>query len=164
MAVVAGCILRARRIFCISGQFDLSNRLTESDARRFKYNNPEYFNIVELIKENNVPVYYFCPVNCPHDYDSYTRVKDIKTVRCFLFPDKVHAATVYPFNFPDLLYLTNERLDKLQGYYDGKLINKNEFLLRTISVAGMIEFVRRFWKSRLNVKHLKDLWDVKGSR
>lgn len=162
MATVVGCSLKAKRVFCISGQFDLTNRLSETDTEVFLKNNRKYFSIVELIEKNEeVPIYYFCPINCGHDYDSYTKVKDIKNVRCFLFPDKVHAATVYPFNFPDLLYLTNERLDKLQRKYAGKLIDKREFLFRTMTFSGWREFLRRFVKSRMNIENLKSLWDVK---
>lgn len=163
MAVIAGCKLQAKRIFCISGQFDLNKHLTEENLNVFRNINPEYCRIDDLIASyNNIPVYYFCPINCKHDYANYTLVKNIENVKCFLFPDKIHAATVYPFNFPDLLYLSNERLDKLEKHYRGNTINKNAFLLRTMSLTGFLEFCRRLWKSKLNIGYLKKLWDVKN--
>ena len=163
MAVIAGCKLQAKRIFCISGQFDLNKHLTEENLHAFRSINPQYCKIDDMIaSHNNIPVYYFCPINCGHDYENYTLVKNIENVMCFLFPDKKHAATVYPFNFPDLLCLSNERLNKLEKHYRGKTINKNEFLLRTMSLMGFFEFFRRLWKSKLNIGYLKELWDVKN--
>lgn len=163
MAVITGCKLQAKRVFCISGQFDLNRHLTEEKLHAFQSVNPEYCRIDDMIaSHNNIPVYYFCPVNCKHDYENYSLVKDLENVRCFLFPDKIHAATVYPFNFPDLLCLSNERLDKLEKHYHGKTINKNDFLLRTMSLTGFLEFCRRLWKSKLNIGYLKESWNVKN--
>ena len=161
MAAIAGCKLQAKRVFCISGQFDLNKHLTEKNMSVFRNINPEYCRIDDLIaSHNNIPVYYFCPINCSHDYENYKLVKNIENVMCFLFPDKIHAATVYPFNFPDLLCLSNERLNILEKHYHGKTINKNDFLLRTMSLMGFIEFCRRLWKSKLNIEYLKELWNV----
>lgn len=162
MAVIAGCELNAKRVFCISGQFDLNKHLAEEKLAAFRCKNSKYSQIVDLIKAHTeVLVYYFCPINCSHDFENYNLVKDISSVRCFLFPDKVHAATVYPFNYPDILTLSNKKLDKLYKSYYGKIINKNTFLLRTFSWKGIVEFMRRLCKSKLNVGRLKACWDVK---
>lgn len=159
MAVIAGCKLRAKRVFCISGQFDLTKCLSEEKLRAFQSVNPKYCKIDDLIaSHNNIPVYYFCPINCKHDYEDYILVKNIENVKCFLFPDEVHAATVYPINYPDLLCLSNERLNKLEKHYHEKTINKNDFLLRTMSLKGFLEFCWRLWNSKLNIGNLKELW------
>lgn len=163
MATIIGCVLKAKRAFCISGQFDLNYHLTDEEMIIFKKKNRNYVNLVKLMEENSdVPVYYLCPINCPHDYDNYIRVKDIPNVKSFLFPDKVHAATVYPFNFPDLLYLSNERLDLLHQNYEGQLIDKKKLLLKTMTLKGWIEFFGRFFKSKMSIAHFKNMWDVKN--
>lgn len=163
MAVIAGCLLEAERIFCISGQFDLKDYLTEKELQEFKAINREYYNIVNLIEKSvNIPIYYFCPVNCESDYFNYQLVKKCRNVRSFLFPDKVHAATVYPFNFPDIICLSKERLDYLAKGYSEHLIDKRKFLLQTISCRGGIEILRRIFTSKFSIKRLKQLWDVKG--
>lgn len=162
MAVIAGCRLKAQKVFCISGQFDLNGHLTEADLKEFAVANKNYINIVDLVKSSaDVPIYYFVPINCDHDRLNYELVKDIKNVRCFLFPDKLHAATVYPFNFPDLLCLSNERLDELALRYHGRMINKKRFLIQTITFSGMWEFVRRMFQSKFSINRMKKLWDVK---
>lgn len=162
MAVIAGCELHAKRVFCISGQFDLNKHLKTDNLSVFRHKNPKYCQLVDLIiNHDDIPIYYFCPVNCSHDFENYKLVQNIKNVKCFLFPDKKHAATVYPFNFPDLLCLSNKKLNKLEEHYHEKTINKNIFLLRTISWKGTFEFVKRAWHSKLNMENLKALWDVK---
>ena len=45
MAVIAGCILNAKRVFSISGQFDLINKLSKKDEEIFKRNNCKYFQL-----------------------------------------------------------------------------------------------------------------------
>lgn len=163
MAAITGCLLQAKRVFCISGQFDLNKHLKEEKLQMFRKINPEYCRIDDLIaKNNNVPIYYFCPIKCEQDYDNYKLVKDIGNVKCFLFPHEKHASTVYSFNFPDLLSLSNEKLNKLERHYYGKTINRNEILLRTMSFNGYWEFARRLCRSKLNIKYLKELWDIKN--
>lgn len=162
MAVLVGCRIKARKVFCISGQFDLKNHLTEEELKEFIVSNGEYVSIIDLVTSNNdVPIYFFCPINCWHDRANYDLVKDIKSVRCFLFPDKIHAATVYPFNFPDMLWLSNERLDKLAIKYQGKLVNKKIFLMQTMTLRGWWKLIVRMYKSRFNLDKLKESLDVK---
>lgn len=163
MAVIAGCLLNAQKVFCISGQFDLSGHLTQERLKEFiKINGDRYADTVDLIKaSSNVPIYYFVPVNCNHDYLNYKLVKNISNVRCFCFPDKLHAATVYPFNFPDILYSSNKKLDALALKYNHKIINKRIFLLQTMTFQGMWEFFKRIFKSKFSVRRMKQAWDIK---
>lgn len=159
MAVAAGCKLSAKRVFCISGQFSLEHRMSADDLALFRKINKNYTNVVELVANSkDVPVYYLVPINCGHDREQYELVEN---VRCFLFPDKVHAATVYPFNFPDLLYLSEMRLDKLALIYQGKMINKKVFLLRTMSLQGLLEFIKRACAVKFRIWRMKESWDVK---
>ena len=163
MAVISAVALGAKRAFCFSGQFDIAERLQESDLMYCKSldEKKKYINIVNLIKQNpSIPIYYFCPIGCQHDYDNYMRIKDIKSVRAFLFPDKVHAATVYPFNFPDLIFKTNIKLDKLNKLYLNQTINKKIFYIKTVTVRGFFTLVVYIWRTRFRIELLKKKWDV----
>lgn len=164
MAVICGCRLKAKRAFSISGQFDLALQLPEETLRIFKENNEQYVCITDLIDRNgNVPIYYLCPQNCAADYEQLQLVKEKSSVRCFLFPDRAHAATVYPFNFPDLLCLSNEKLDKLEKHYHGKNIDKKFFLLRTLSFRGAVNVIKRGFKSKFSINNMKKMWDIAGN-
>jgi len=167
MSVICGIRLNAYKIFNISGQYVLGTRIPEV-YEEFVSINPSYGSTVDLIRQyNNDPhddksdIYYFCPVGCDHDREQYEHVKDIPCIRAFLFPDKIHAATVFPFNFPDLLMLSRDKLDRLCRRYEGRLIDKKDFLLRTMSPAGWTEFIRRACRSRLKISNMKKIWDVK---
>ena len=141
-------------MFCFSGQFDLNKSLNPEDVATFRIKNPQYNQIVDLIAaHNDVPIYYFCPIDCEQDYECYKLIQHINNVKCFLFLDKIYAATVYPFNYPDLFCLSNEKLDKLEKHYYKKIINKNLFLLHTITFSGIWEFGKRLWKSKLMSAH-----------
>lgn len=163
MAVISAMALEAKRAFCFSGQFDIAERLQESDLINCKSDDEKrkYINIVDLVRKNQLlPVYYFCPIGCQHDYDNYMRIKNLENVRSFLFPDKIHAATVYPFNFPDLLFKTNNRLDKLNKLYLGQTINKNIFYIKTVTIRGFFTLVAYIWRTRFRIELLRKKWDV----
>ena len=167
MSVITGMALGAYKIYNISGQYSLKERIPQF-YDEFVRINPRYGRIVDMVKEyscsddsDQASIYYFCPIGCDHDREQYNMVKDFTCVKTFLFPDKIHASTVYPFNFPDLLTLSVEKMERLFRKYNGKVINKNEFLLRTMTVGGAIEFIGRALKTKFNVSGMKKDWDVK---
>ena len=167
MSVICGIKLRAFKIFNISGQYDLSIHIPEV-FEEFVEINPSYGSTVDPIRwydalndPGKSDIYYFCPIGCGHDKEQYEKVKDISCIKTFLFPDKIHASTIYPFNFPDLLMISRSKLDRLYGLYEGKLIDKKGFLLRTMSLSGWAEFIKRACKSHLNIGNMKRVWDVK---
>ncbi len=167
MAMIAGMALHAHKIYNISGQYFLKPRIPDL-YDEFCVINPEYGDIIHLVREydsadieDKSDIFYFCPIGCDHDRQQYEQVKDISCVKVFLFPDKKHAATVYPFNFPDLLMMSERKLGRLCNRYNGRMINKKEFLFRTMTFRGWGEFAKRAMRSRFRVSLLKDAWDVK---
>ncbi len=163
MAVISAIALGAKRAFSFSGQFDIIGHLQESDLTYCKgiEEKKKYIDIVDLVKNNpSTPIYYFCPIGCKHDCDNYMRVKDILNVKSFIFPDKIHASTVYTFNFPDLLFKKNIQLDKLNKQYLGQVINKNIFYIKTVTVRGFLTFIAYIWRTRFRIELLKMKWDV----
>ena len=167
MAMITGMALHAYKIYNISGQYFLKPRIPDL-YDEFCRINPEYGDIVPLVKEYDKAsfeqkgnIYYFCPIGCDHDRQQYERVMDIGCIRTFLFPDKKHAATVYPFSFPDLLMMSKGRLERLYCRYHGRTIDKKRFLLQTMTLRGWMEFIRRMMRSRFRMSSLKSAWDVK---
>lgn len=167
MSVIVGIALCAYNIFNISGPYSLKERIPQY-YDEFVQVNPKYGSIVNLVKEydrsdiyDKAGIYYFCPIGCDHDLEQYNMVKDIECVRAFLFPDKIHAATVYPFSFPDILTSSRKKMERLYRRYKGKVINKKAFLFRTMTMCGVMEFIRRALKTKFNVSGMKKEWDVK---
>ena len=161
LATICAIKLRAERAFCISGQFDIQSRLQDVNEDMLSLDKKKYLNIQWLLEENeNIPIYYFCPIGCAHDWDNYQLVKNDKNVKTFMFPDKVHAATVYPFNFPDILFKSNQKMDKLFCHYESKVINKNEFYVRTVTFNGLFIFIKHIITTRFDLRKLKKNWEV----
>ena len=113
-----------------------------------------------LKEKKSIPIYYLCPFNCNHDRMNYYLVKGEENVKSFLFPSFKHAATIYPFNFPDFIYLSNRSLDQLEKKFRGKMIDKKIFLLYTISVKGLVSIIFRSGKFFLNNLELRKKWEV----
>lgn len=159
MATIAGCALSADRIYNISGQYDLT---IKKSAYILTEENKNYLSLIELVENSqSVPIYYFCPIGCKHDREQYEAVKNLKNVKAFLFPDKLHAATVFPFNFPDIILKTNSEMEKLYNAYKGIIINKWEFMVRSMSLHGYWSVIKRYIVARFSIKKLKKMWDIK---
>ena len=163
LASICAIKIKAKCAYTFSGQFDIWERIMEEDRRycRDKFGNYKYMNISTMIQDNpDIPIYYFCPIGCDHDYDNYQRVKGIHNVYCFLFPDKKHAATVYPFNFPDLLFTSNKKMERLYARYKGQMINKKYFYLRTVTVRGLLTLIHYLKISGFDISRLRRKWDI----
>lgn len=121
----------------------------------------KYLSIQWLLKGNQeIPIFYFCPIGCEHDWKNYQLVQYDKNVKTFMFPDKIHAATVYPFNFPDVLSKSNQEMEELALRYEGRIINKNEFYLRTVSLRGLLFIINHIIHTRFSIKSLKKKWET----
>lgn len=163
LAVICAALLNAKRAFSFSGQFNIENHLQETDLLlcRQDAKREKYLDIMWLLKRYpHVPIYYFCPIGCEHDFLNYQMVKGQENVRSFLFQEKKHAATVYPFNFPDLLLKSNECLDALFHHYQGKAISKKQFFRKTVTVKGFFRLVRHTCKMKFRISILKEKWTV----
>lgn len=163
LATICAIKLNAKRAFNFSGQYDIWERLDETTKKYCvsKYGNYGYVNICDLVEmSNGIPIFYFCPVGCSHDFANYQLVRNIPQVKCFLFPDKNHAATVYPFNFPDLLFLSNDKLEWLCKKYEGKTIDKKRFYFHTVTIRGLITLGKYIKRSKFHVSKLKQKWSI----
>lgn len=162
MATIAGCFLNAKKVFSISGQFEIESCLEAKDKQSIIGIERKYLNVVDLVAQNrNVKIYYFCPIGCEFDKGNYELIKQINQVNTFLFASNIHADTVYPFNFPDVFCGSEHKLDQLALKYRGKVINKKIFLINTMTLQGYIDFIIRVLKMKFNIKKLKRFWDVK---
>lgn len=125
MATLVGCKLHADRVFCFSGQFDLSDRISNYPLLLEYLNEDEvskYYNIVELVDNSNVPVYYFYPAYVEQDIWQANRIASCSNVRPFKFRQTIHGQSMYVEDLPKVLSYSNEKLDALFEQYSGTLI------------------------------------------
>lgn len=125
MAALIGCKLCADRVFCFSGQFDLSDRINNYPML-LQYQKDDsvskYYDITGLVKNSDVPVYYFYPAYVDQDIWQASRIADCDNVRSFKFRQALHGQSMYVEDLPRLLSYSNEKLDALFTQYSGKLI------------------------------------------
>ena len=125
MASLIGCKLHADRVFCFSGQFDLSDRINnypmllqyQKDSSISKY-----YDITDVVKNSDVPIYYFYPAYVDQDRWQASRIADCLNVKPFKFRQSLHGQSMYVENLLRLLSYSNEKLDALFKRYSRKLI------------------------------------------
>jgi hypothetical protein len=121
-ATLFGSLLKAQCVFNFSGQFCLNHILEDPIARQknptlVKHENDinycRYYSIIDIIKNNNVPIFYFYPARCKIDIWQKDLVKDIENIYPFPFKSAIHGTTCYIINFVDLFDLELEQIKKL---------------------------------------------------
>lgn len=158
IASIAGAHLKAEKVFCISGQFEIESCISTSEEREGI--EPRYLNIVDIIRKNKeVNYYYFCPINCEFDKKNYELIKNIDNIRIFMFDSNIHADTVYPFNFPDMFCADRKKLDKLAQKYIGRIWNKVDFAIKIFTLRGLWDVMIRAMKMKFDLVRIKKLWD-----
>ncbi|MGD2183193.1 hypothetical protein [Lusitaniella coriacea] len=142
-ATLFGTLLEATRIFNFSGQFSLWHSLKEEEKRK---SNPillknesnsevnQYFDIVNLVKARNLPIFYFYPGKCTKDIQQSQLVKNIANIYDFKFDDATHGCTVLAVSLRDLFGLSSSELIDLHQKNRNKMINPLSF---SVQVSGI---------------------------
>lgn len=142
-ATLFGTLLQAERVFNFSGQFSLWHSLKEEDKRQ---RNPilvkhesnsevnQYFDIIDLLKTRNLPIFYFYPGKCAEDIQQSQLVKNITNIYDFKFDDATHGCTVLAVSLRDLFSLSSKELIKLHQKNRNKMIKPLSF---SMQVSGL---------------------------
>lgn len=142
MAALIGCKLNADRVFCFSGQFDLSDRIASYPMLLNSLRNQsvaKYFDLTELIRHSDVPIYYFYPALVDQDIWQASRVSDCKNVKAFAFKQKIHGQSMYTQDLPYILSYGNTKLDTLCKQYSGRIITPFTWSLK---VSGFFNAIK----------------------
>lgn len=149
MAVLAGCLLGACRVYDFSGQFDISDILygdsgknalfrrrvaggEAADASMLGY---LYLDLVPLIKTSDATnIYYFYPAGCQDDLRQAELVADVENVYSFAFKGNTHGQTMYNYNLDDVLNMKQGRLSALARKYRGRQLGRLGF---SVAVCGL---------------------------
>lgn len=140
MAALVGALLNAEMVFDFSGQFSLYIHDNVCNEYYFlnKYKGggqSKFYNIVPYIK-GKVPIMYFFPYYSDGDFKQSRLVKDFENVYSFAFNESIHGYTVKGRDFPVLLQLSVDDMEKLYNIYKDKLINSEEL---GITIRKMLE-------------------------
>lgn len=123
-AVLFGCLLRAERVLAFNPQFSLSFLIREPTASRVNpvlWGNRDngkvsvYFEIGELLRESQVPIYYFLSAHSEKDVSQYTKVQGCTNLKTIFFRTANHGIPFLRPVFRPLFTMTEPLLDRLVG-------------------------------------------------
>ncbi len=150
-ASLLGALLKAEQIFCFSAQFSLESILENPKQRArnptlVKYENDalvkQYYRIDNILRDSQVPVFYFYPAMAESDKKQSLYVKNLSNVYSFAFKQSVHGRTCYLVNLPSLL---NRSVDDMLGLHQelgNKLISPFLFSLK---ISGLEKTLKYCW-------------------
>lgn len=155
VATLIGCLLKASRVLCFSGQFSLLDRLQSHNRKRenpilvkykFVDSYAKYYSLVKFIRASSTPVFYFYPAKCKRDIKQAQLVEKLTNVFSFAFDVEKHGVPCYPINLVDLMKLDCYKLKSLHQRYEGYLIQPFRF---SVDVSGFLKTSRFLIQRRL---------------
>ena len=140
-AALIGSKLKVSRILSFSGQFnppelgkpnDLSGEFGVLDmeemvaGKELKRRN-QFRNITDIVRDGNVPLYYFVGSNSPVDTQDCKIAMSLPNVRVFRFDNAVHGIPLDKKCLSDILNMSGEELERLYSQFRGRIFGHNEF-------------------------------------
>ena len=164
-AALIGSKLKVSRILSFSGQFnppelgkpnDLSGEFGVLDmeemvsGKELKRRN-QYRSIAEIVREGNVPLYYFVGSNSPVDTQDCRIAMSLPNVRVFRFNNAVHGIPLDKKCLSDILNMNGEDLERLYSQFRGRVFGHNEFGFGASGLKYLWTMLVNFWKKILKL-------------
>lgn len=135
MAVLTAVKLNAVYCFNFSGQYQIPGDL----------NNP-YYCLLDDLKDYRGNIFYFVPAYNDSDRQNYMSVQRAKCVKAFLFGEQKHASTMMASNMSYIIDRSELQMLELFKQYEGKIINKYQFLFQTVPFIQIVRIA--LWEGK----------------
>lgn len=155
-AVLFGILLNANRIFNFSGQFSLLPILKERAEHYelypllFQYQHDrrinKYYDLIELIRNSKMPIFYFLPGNCNFDLVQKELVQEFRNIYIYRTLSKTHGTTIHDFNKLDILEMSSNSIIKELAIFRDKKVSRLKFSLK---VSGLKKTLRYYLKAEI---------------
>lgn len=143
IASIIAVKLNAYLCFNISGQYSLEHHYHNvySNPLLNKYRNERgiYYESYLFIKESDTPIVYMYPNGIDEDVIQSEFVKDFTNVYSFCFGSKKHGRCAFLINYPKLLSIDRNIVNRLHQKYKRKVINRFIF---SCKISGVIQTFR----------------------
>ena len=130
-ACLFGMLVGARQIFTFSGQYDVTGSINPGNEVLWEYKDDpsynQYFSIVNRLKDNTIPVFYFYPSGIDKDLHQNDLVKEISCIHRFCIRSNEHGRTIYDQNIPYVLAMDTDHLIRLEQKYANQIISPFRF-------------------------------------
>ncbi len=159
MAMLAGSVLEAEYVIAFVGQFILKDRRARLEAVRSKDNQrifgdlmslAKYKDITPIIKEKNIPIFYFTAALSKKDAQDIAIAKTLDNIYIFPFKSAVHG--IHSFIRWGIPKLNKEELLNWHSTIKSKSISivlTNFKLLGMYALVQMIKHPKRYLKQLL---------------
>lgn len=144
MAVLIGCLLHVNRVFTFSGQFDLHDRVDKNPLLSKYLDNSDkskYYDLIGLVRNCDVPIYYFWPGFVEQDVFQAGLVSDLKNVKSFRFNQTIHGQSMYAENLPIVIGCSKADLDTLYVKYNGRTVSPFCF---SVKISGFVPSLKGY--------------------
>ncbi len=158
MAMLAAASLGAVSCFSFSGQVFLYEQGRIDDMPFLKKfqdveDRNKWYDIRKLVKNSKANLWYFYPANNEADRKEFSYIEDGQNVKGFAFNLSNHAETMYSENMKHIISKNPRQMEKIYTRYQGKVIDRREFLFRTATLFTIFMFyykkVVRYVKKRI---------------
>lgn len=125
-----GIKLHAEKIYSFSGQFSIESEVKDYywlSKYRDEIKRSRYYNIVNMMGETTIPVFYFYAARCEQDVLQYSRVEDCSNLYSFAFDSDIQAKTMNTQDMPWIITRSVDDLKKLCNSYCNSLLGENSF-------------------------------------
>lgn len=163
-AVLFGCLLKAEKIFSISGQFYLSDISNEKLLWKYK-DDPSrscYYDLRSLLKDYRGTVFYFYPCKSADDMNQAAHVGDLENIHFVKIKSSKHGDGPYPDNYKYIFFtersVLRQRIETEPEYSKARLLYKTvpffDFIIIYIKgpvkkkIRACIEYVDLFFRTR----------------
>lgn len=143
-AALFGCLLNATAVFAFSAQFSLFFLLHDENERVknpliVKYSicedKSKYYDLTELIKDSNLPVFYFFPIGSGEDVEQHELISEIENVYAFRIVDDVHGVPITYASLSATINSDVRKLFKLNQKFRNKHISPEQYEIAIIGIG-----------------------------
>ena len=159
LASLLGALLKAEYVIAFSAQFELRNKWARDVnplLRKFEEDDDrnKYYDLVPVLKESNVPVYYIVPIKSEQDHYHFNHVKDLSCIKPIVFNSRHHGIVMLKGNLNRFFLLSQEELQVLFENNKGRIISSIRFSMQLEGVVGtlsvLVNQVEVLWKMMRN--------------
>ena len=167
IAMLIGSLINAKMVICFSGIFDCWAYTYKCNAKHKSlsfFKQHPYRQTEKIIRESNVPIYYFAAIQCKNDADDLAKAEASPNIRVFHMNNATHHMPIDICCLTNVLNLEMEDFEKLYKKTKGKKLTKAKigryffglsYYLKTPLKRFAIRFVPiKSWRKKLRKKYL----------
>ena len=154
IGALIGTIINAELCFCFSGQFSLENHNNHINdnilLKKYYDTRGHWYEIYNEIKKSRINIVYFFPEYVIHDKIQSHYVEKFENVISVSFNSKIHAKTIFSYDYPKLLEMDIEEIRMLLSKLTKLPASALEFSYRlngtyTASKLLLIKILKKFF-------------------